>query len=253
MTNYLFQTKMNFKRIVLRNKAFFFFDMLLPIIFYLLYTKILTTGIPTKALAAWNEDYLISMMIYSCMLGGVITTSNTLLDDQTSHFKLFVSLKPISKFQYYSSMALVFIVLNLISSILICLVGIFVNHVNLSMHLLITLIGINTLGTIPLILIGALIALVKKPNTVNLLNNLVVFPLAIISGLWWPIQVMPNWLQKIGKTTPTYQLSNLEQTLLHKGFINWYAIINISIWLVVIALLFLILSKVQKQKGIVSE
>lgn len=253
MTNYLFQTKINFERIVLRNKAFFLFDMLLPITFYLLYTKILTTGIPASAMAVWNEDYLVSMMIYSCMLGGIITTSNTLLDDQTSHFKLFISLKPISKFQYYSSMALVFIFLNLISSILICSVGIFINHIDLSLHLLIILICINLLGTIPLILIGALISLAKGSNTVNLLNNLVVFPLAIISGLWWPIRIMPDWLQRIGKIMPTYQLSNLEQTFLHTGSINWHAIINISAWLVIIALLFLVLSRIQKRKGSIFE
>lgn len=253
MHNYLFQTKLNFRRIILRNKAFFIFDMLLPIVFYLLYTRVLTTGLSTQALTAWNSNYLISMVIYSCMLGGIVTTSNTLLDDQTSHFRLFISLKPISKFQYYSSMTIVFLTLNLISSILICLVGIFVNHVVISLPLLILLIIINLAGTIPLIILGALTSLAKKPNTVNLLNNIVVFPLAIISGLWWPINLMPNWLQKIGKLMPTYQLSQIEQNLLHHTNVNFLAIINVFAWLIILALLFLIIIKLQKQKGLVEE
>lgn len=251
MHNYLFQTKLNFRRIILRNKSFFIFDMLLPIVFYLLYTRVLTTGLSTQALTAWNTNYLISMVIYSCMLGGIVTTSNTLLDDQTSHFRLFISLKPISKFQYYSSMTIVFLTLNLISSILICLVGIFVNHVVISLPLLILLIIINLAGTIPLITLGALTSLAQKPNTVNLLNNIVVFPLAIISGLWWPINLMPNWLQKIGKLMPTYQLAQIERNLLHHTNVNFGAIINVFAWLIILALLFLIIIKLQKQKGLV--
>ncbi|KRN96079.1 ABC transporter permease [Companilactobacillus kimchiensis] len=250
MTNYLFQLKMNFKRIMLRNKAFFFFDMMLPTIFYLLYTKILTVGIPTSTLPTWNENYLISMMVYSCMLGGIITTSNTLLDDQTSHFNLFIALKPISKIQYYSAMAIVFLCLNLISSLIICLVGIWVNHISISLPLLAVLILINLIGTIPLILLGALTALAKNPNTVNLLNNLIVFPLAIISGLWWPIQMMPTWLQKIGKIMPTYQLSLLDQNLLHKSTINFSAILIIFAWFIAIALLFFVIGNIQKRKGL---
>lgn len=250
MSNYLYQTKLNFQRIVLRNKAFFLFDMVLPVVFYLLYTKVLTTGIPKSAMNSWNQSYLISMMVYSCMLGGIITTSNTLLDDQTSNFALFVSLKPISKLQYYSSMAIVFLCLNLISSIIICLVGILVNHVTISLSFIILLLLINLIGTIPLILLGALTSLAKRPNTVNLLNNIIVFPLAIISGLWWPIQMMPDWLQKIGKLMPTYQLAHLDITLINRASFDFTAIINICSWFIIISLVFLIINKFQKQKGI---
>lgn len=250
MSNYFYQTKVNFQRIVFRNKAFFFFDMALPVIFYLLYTKVLTTGISKAAMSNWNKEYLISMMIYSCMLGGIITTSNTLLADQTSHFTLFVSLKPISKLQYYSSMAIVFLCLNLISSIVICLVGVSVNHVTISLPLIALLLLINLIGTIPLILLGALTSLAKSPNTVNLLNNIIVFPLAIISGLWWPIQMMPNWLQQIGKLMPTYQLAHLDTNLINKANFDFTAIFIISAWFIIISLILLVISKIQKNKGI---
>lgn len=250
MSNYLYQTKVNFQRIVFRNKAFFFFDMTLPVIFYILYTKFLTTGAPKTSTSNWNKEYLISMMIYSCMLGGIITTSNTLLDDQTSHFTLFVSLKPISKLQYYSSMVIVFLCLNLISSIVICLVGVLVNHITISLSLIALLLLINLIGTIPLIILGALTSLAKNPNTVNLLNSIIVFPLAIISGLWWPIQMMPDWLQKIGKLMPTYQLAHLDTSLINKSSFDFTALFIICTWFIILSLTFLAISKIQKNKGI---
>lgn len=253
MNKFIFQTKINFKRIVFRNKSFFFFDMLLPIVFYVLYTKILVTGIPASYLKVWNEDYLVSMMIYACMLGGIITTANTLLEDQMSNFKLFVTLSPLSNLQYYTSMAIVLVTLNLVSSIAITVVAIIVNHVTLSIGLLIALILVNLLGTTLLILIGVLISFVKKASTVNLLTNLIVFPLAIISGLWWPIKLMPTWLQSIGKLMPTYQLSVIDKNVLHQTPQHIGSFINLFIWFVIILAILLLASKIQKRKGIVAQ
>lgn len=250
MTNYLYQLKINFKRIILRNKAFFLFDMMLPIAFYILYTKILTNGLTPQQLQVWNKDYLISMMIYGCVLGSIITTANTLLNDQTSKFNLFINLKPISKTRYYSSMAIIFITLNLIASITISLVGIFVNKIDFPIYTIFKIILANTIGTIPLIIIGIMISLAKRPELVNLLTNLIVFPLAIISGLWWPIDIMPKWLQSFGKSLPTYQLSAIDKALLNQNIINSTAFLNITVWFGLLTLLLLILTKLQENKGI---
>ncbi|CAJ2234029.1 ABC transporter permease [Companilactobacillus paralimentarius] len=253
MNKFIFQTKINFKRIVLRNKAFFFFDMLLPIVFYILYTKILVSNVPVSYLKVWNKDYLVSMMIYACMLGGIITTANTFLEDQMSNFKLFVTLSPLSNFQYYGSMSIVLITLNLVSSIALTTVAIIVNHVSISIGLLFELISINLLGTILLILIGVLISFARKPNTVNLLTNLVIFPLAILSGLWWPINIMPTWLQNIGKVMPTYQLSVIDKNILHQTTQHIGPFINLLIWSFIIFLILFTVNKIQKEKGLVTQ
>lgn len=250
MTNYLYQLKINFKRIILRNKAFFFFDMMLPIAFYILYTKVLTNGLTPQQLKIWNKDYLISMMIYGCVLGSIITTANILLNDQTSKFNLFINLKPISKTRYYSSMAIIFISLNLIASITISLVGIFVNKIDLPFYTIFKIILANTIGTIPLIMIGIMISLAKRTELVNLLTNLIVFPMAIISGLWWPLSMMPKWLQSFGKCLPTYQLSVINKTLINQNIINSTAFLNITVWFGLLTLLLLILTKLKVNKGI---
>src|SRR5699024_4892206 len=154
---------------------------MLPIAFYILYTKVLINGLTSQQLKVWNKDYLISMMIYGCVLGSIITTANILLNDQTSKFNLFISLKPISKTRYYSSMAIIFISLNLIASITISLVGIFINKIDLPFYTISKIILANTIVTIPLIMIGIMISLSNKPDLVDLLTYLIVFPMAIIS------------------------------------------------------------------------
>ena len=43
-----YQSKFNFKRIILRNPNFLFFDILIPVLFYLLFTKILSDDMGFK-------------------------------------------------------------------------------------------------------------------------------------------------------------------------------------------------------------
>lgn len=243
MTNFFYQVKINFTRIILRNKRFFLFDMMLPIVFYLLYTKVLISGIPNSALKTWNTEYLISMIIYSYLLGSIITVSNTLLEDQTSHFDLFTKLTPLSRWQYYLALIVIFMFLNVISSITICLVGIFVNHINLNILTWTLIILVNIFGTIPLILSGILISLFKNPSTVNLLNSLAVFPMAMISGLWWPISMMPKWLQNIGQVTPTFELSNIDKSILYSRPLNSNCLLGIILWIVLISVLVFVITR----------
>lgn len=248
MNSFIYQININFKRIIIRNKRFFLFDMMLPIVFYLLYSKVLVTGIPQTDLKTWQMNYLISMIIYSCLLGSIITVANTLLEDKTSHFDILSQLTPLPRWQYYLSRILIFLLLNLISSIGICLVGIFVNNLTLSITTWSLIILITIIGTVPLIFIGILISLANNPATVNMLNNLLVFPLAMISGLWWPITMMPKWLQSIGKLTPTFELSNIDQSILHGKIIDNQYVLGIILWLVAIGTTTLLITKYQKYK-----
>ena len=48
------QVKFNFKRIILRNPSFLFFDILLPVMFYLLFTKVMSSNDP-----GFERDYLV--------------------------------------------------------------------------------------------------------------------------------------------------------------------------------------------------
>ncbi|APX72927.1 ABC transporter permease [Companilactobacillus allii] len=248
MNSFIYQININFKRIILRNKRFFLFDMMLPIIFYLLYSKVLVSNMPETDLRIWQMNYLISMVIYSCLLGSIITVANTLFEDKTSHFDILSRLTPLPQWQYYLSRILIFMLLNLISAISICLVGILVNNLSLSITTWTLIIFITIIGTLPLILVGILISLINNPTTVNILNNLVVFPLAIISGLWWPITIMPDWLQFIGKLMPTFELSSIDQAILYGKIINNHYVLGLTLWIIIIGILTLTIIKHQKHK-----
>lgn len=252
MPSFIYQTKMNFVRIVLRNKKFFIFDLALPVIFYLLYTKILSSGMPANQMSVWKVDYLVSMMVFSCLLGSIITVSNTLLEDHTSEFDLLVDISPLPKIQYYASLVVVFLTLNLISVVTLSLVGIFVNNVNLPIAKLILVVISSLLGTLPLIIIGILISKFKNPSTINLLNGMV-FPVAMISGLWWPLSTLPSWLQTVGKMLPTYAISEINKSIIQNQTIQLSNIFNLISWLFILIIITLAITKLPQHGELQSE
>src|SRR5699024_7310851 len=99
--------------------------------------------------------------------------------------------------------------------------------------LLLILIPIMSL---PLVLLGILISSFKDSNVINALANILVFPMAICSGLWWPLSVLPQWLQKIGKVTPKYYISYLSNNILNGISINYNSVVCLIIWFVLIVL-----------------
>ncbi|MCF1783403.1 ABC transporter permease [Lactobacillus mulieris] len=242
MNNFAYQLKINLKRFLLRNPFFFIFTVSLPAIFYLIYTKVAITDAP----AGWNKRFLVSMIVYGILINSLSTLSRILSSDDKKGFKLFVKLSPTSLSSYYANIFLIFEFMNLIAVSAVALVGVFINKVNLSFeNWLILLVAVPIL-CLPFALIGVLISFVGDENAVGALANLLMFTIAILSGLWWPLNMMPDYLQKIGKIMPAYPASQLSLDLLLKQNMNGNQLQTLFIWLIV---LILILGLVVKNKG----
>lgn len=66
----------------------------------------------------------------------------------------------------------------------------------------------------PLCLIGISISFLKDENQIQLVSNLLAFPLAILGGLWWPTEIMPKTARVIGKHLPVYPINHIGQALI---------------------------------------
>lgn len=57
-------------------------------------------------------------------------------------------------------------------------------------------------GTALYLLLLLLVLYASTQRTANMLGNLVVFPLALIGGCFFPFEMMPQWMASIGRLTP---------------------------------------------------
>ncbi|MBD5069515.1 MAG: ABC transporter permease [Lactobacillus sp.] len=236
----MYQIKLNFKRIILRNPSFFFFDLLIPIMFYLLFTKILPGD------NAFKRDYLVSMMIYANLLGSVLTVANTLVADYLSGYDRLLQLLPLKRWQYFVSIGSVFLLLNILCVVALGLTGWIFNGIIFSWKLWLILVGIIPILATPLMLLGVLLATARNSNTVNTLGN-IVFLLAIISGLWWPFKVLPQWIQLIGGHTPVYYIAELAHELVAGQKLTLGYLLGIIVWSICLGGLIYISEKLVKR------
>ena len=69
--------------------------------------------------------------------------------------------------------------------------------------------GLLFVGAVCFMPFGSLFAHIKSSQTLSLVANIFYMGMAVLGGLWMPVQTFPDFMQKIAKFTPTYHLNNL--------------------------------------------
>ncbi|WP_181190217.1 ABC transporter permease [Bombilactobacillus bombi] len=239
MHNFRLWTQINFKRLIGRNLRSFIFCILVPAAFYLLFTKVMNQGMPRD----FKQTYLISMVIYATLLSSVITVSNNTLADREQHVWRLLKVTPLNISTYYGSLFLNILLLSVIEVAAMELIAFLVVGVELTLSNWGLIILLATLGSLPLMLFGASITYLGDGNTVNLVSSMLVFPVAVLSGLWWPLSMFPHWLQKIGQLLPTYQTYDLINRVIQKHSWPLTSILGEIIWLIIGIIMILFVQK----------
>ncbi len=248
MHPFMFQTQLNIKRLILRNIKSIIFGLIFPIFFYVLYTKIFTMPMALEALKVWQVDYMLSMMIYGILITGITNVSTSLQQDHQNKFDLFVELSPSPKWQYQLSVILSYCGFYMLLIGILGLCAYVVNGVTLGVMEWLGMVLILLILVIPFSLIGVAISLAGNSSAVNILGNLCSFPLAIVGGLWWPLEMMPSWIVNIGKQLPTNQGLILIKEWVHEQSINVPALIGIGLWILLLIGIIVIIQVMIKQK-----
>ncbi|NUR09498.1 MAG: ABC transporter permease [Nocardioidaceae bacterium] len=73
------------------------------------------------------------------------------------------------------------------------------------------------LGSVPFTLFSVAVGFRFRTGAANALLNAVLFPLAVLSGLWMPIRLLPSVVRDIAEFLPTYHLAQLGLAQLGQG------------------------------------
>lgn len=96
-------------------------------------------------------------------------------------------------------------------------------------------LGLIVTALLPMILLGLVIGLWFKPQTATAVTTLSMMALAMLGGLWVPLQLMPDVLQAIGRLLPSYWASQIGAWPLIGGDFPWLGVVVLVAWLTVLA------------------
>lgn len=191
---------------MLRNPYFIFWSLLMPIIFYYIFTKVVNTDIADKEL--WGAHYLMSMTSFSVMGSAIMTLGIRMVQERSQGWTTFMKVTPLSSLQYSMAKMIGQSIVHAFSIVVIFIAGVVLNGVSLSASQWIMSGCWILLGSLPFLGIGVLIGTMRRVETASGVSNLLYMLLAITGGMWIPMEVLPKTIQAIGAWLPAYNYGN---------------------------------------------
>lgn len=85
------------------------------------------------------------------------------------------------------------------------------------------------LGALPFSLFSLAVGARAGANAAAAILNGVLMPMVLVSGLWFPHEIMPDWVVSIGKLMPTYHLAQLAMAQIDGGpWIGHLAVLGLT-------------------------
>jgi ABC-2 type transport system permease protein len=227
---------------VLRNRYFLFWSLVMPILFYYIFTNVVKTNVPDKDL--WHAHYLMSMTVFSVMGSSIMTLGIRMVQERSQGWSTFIRVTPLSDRIYFAAQMIGQSVIHILSITVIFTAGAIINSVSLTLFEWILSGMWILIGSTPFLALGTLIGMMKKVETAAAISNVLYMVLAISGGLWMPLEVMPQWMQNIGKWLPSFHFGNGAWEIVRGGMPEWKNFLILISYL----LLFMLLSKYMRRK-----
>ncbi len=227
---------------VLRNRYYVFWSLLMPIIFYYVFTNVMNTNIEDKA--QWQAHYLMSMTTFSVMGSAIMTHGIRMVQERAQGWSTFIRITPLSDTVYFTAQMLAQCVIHVLSIIVIFVAGALINDVSLTAAQWILSALWILCGSLPFLAIGTLVGMMNKVETAAGVSNVLYMVLAVTGGMWMPLEIMPEMMQTIGKWLPSYNFGNGAWEIARGGMPDWKNILILVVYLV----LFMLLSKYIRRK-----
>lgn len=189
----------------LRNPGFLLPTLLFPSVFYLMFGIFLghanSADAPRYLLASYGT--------FGVMAPGLFGFGVSLALERDTGLLTLKRALPMPPGAYLlGKMCMAMLVAAIISVIMLCL-AIFLAGVSLPPSRIGAFFALEVLGVLPFAALGLLVGTLVKGQGAPGIVNLIYLPMAFLSGLWFPLPVMPAFLQSIAPLWPAYHLNRL--------------------------------------------
>jgi ABC-2 type transport system permease protein len=190
-------------------------------------------------------DFLVPGLIgFSILVSPMFSMVN--ITSEYKKTKLFkqLSLTPLRKMEWLASKVIWYIILSAISFVLLVAVGVLLFDAHMTLTL--WLIPFLVLGPMLFSSMGMLVGTVTKSvESASVLGNIITFPMMFLSGTFFPISTMPQYLQTFAHVLPLYYIvEGLNNVMVFGNYTG--ALIDIVVTLAITVVVFVAAAKVFK-------
>lgn len=214
-----------------KNAAFVIFSVGMPLALYLVFSQTFAAGSGPEARLA-SAMIMVSMAAYGS-LGAAMSGGAQLATERRSGWFRQLSVTRLAPREFLLAKAAVIMVLVLPSLVLVFGAGYAVGGVRLPLSAWLTALGLMWLALVPLAIFGIVIGVWVKAEAVGGVTTLVLLLLAMLGGLWVPVDLMPSAAQVVAHLLPSYWLGELGRwPLLPGSAFPWAGVAVLLAWCV---------------------
>ena len=204
MRPYLLEAKCEFLS-DLRTPRYSVSTVMFPAMFYIFFGVVMKPGNSTYTAAI----VMTAMSAMGVMMASLWGPGATIATERAFGWLEVKRASPMPPLAYFLAKIAAALVFSAISISVIFLLGGTLGGVRMSAATW-ALLGVSlVLGAIPFSALGFLIGYTATPNTAPAMVNIIVMPMSFLSGLWFPIQILPKVLQDFAPALPAYHLNQI--------------------------------------------
>lgn len=225
---------------MMRLPAFVIPTLGFPIMFYVLFALLIPGGGGNRSIAA---TYLLATYAAFGVIGIALFALGVGVATERGQGWLSVKrASPMPVSAYFTGKYVMTILFAIVLMVLMCSIGVVFGHVRMSASQWTALVLVETLGGLPFCAMGLAVGYVAGPNSAAAVVNSVYLPMAFLSGLFIPVEMLPRFLQNIAPVFPPYHLARLALTAVglapaSKAWIHVAALVGFGVLFTGIALL----------------
>jgi ABC-2 type transport system permease protein len=179
--------------------------MLFPAMFYLLFGVLMAKSEGVDA----GRFLLASYGVFGVMSPGLFGFGVSLALERDGGLLTFKRALPMPPGAYLLGKMLMAMVAAAVVILLLLMLALLLGHVALTPVQIVALLLTGTLGVLPFCALGMFVGTLIKGQGAPGMLQLIYMPMSFMSGLWFPLPMLPKFLQQIAPVWPSYHLDQL--------------------------------------------
>ncbi|WP_306418741.1 ABC transporter permease [Aliidiomarina celeris] len=186
-----------------RTPSFFLPAILFPVVFYIFF------GVVFNFSAAQSEYMLVSYACFGMMGPAMFNFATAVASDRAHGWLTLKRISPMPFSAYLVAKLFSSTVFAAIIALILFVVAATLADVELWEWQWLSLFAVLIVGSLPFALIGLILGLYLSDKAAPAIVNLIYLPMAFLSGLWVPIQFLPELVGKFAYALPAFHYSQL--------------------------------------------
>lgn len=213
-------------RRTLRDGRFVLGTVAMPVLMYLLFTNLGDND------GSWKTASMVGMAAYGA-LGAAMNTAGGVAEDRAIGWLRQLRITPMTPRQGVLGRALTGAVTVLPAIAAVMLAGGLINGVRMDAWKWPVIAVLLWLGSLPFTMLGLGNGYRMTSQAMGGVNMLSYLGLAVLGGLWFPVELFPRWLQHVSALTPTNRFAQIGRSVADGHLPSLVALAVLTGWLLV--------------------